>query len=101
MNVECSQEALDDLLSTFRFNDAVLRNLVIKRDEAVTEPSVLAKSARDRRMQEYDAAYPGYGFAAHKGYPTRAHRAALSALGPCPEHRRSFAPVRIAAGARA
>ena len=48
MNVECSQEALDDLLSTFRFNDAVLRNLVIKRDEAVTEPSVLAKSGDDR-----------------------------------------------------
>ena len=48
MNVECSQEALDDLLSTFRFNDAVLRNLVIKRDEAITEPSVLAKSGDDR-----------------------------------------------------
>ncbi len=48
MNIECSQEALDDLLSTFRFNDAVLRNLVIKRDEAVTEPSVLAKSGDDR-----------------------------------------------------
>jgi len=51
MNVECSQEALDDLLSAFRFNDAVLRNLVIKRDEAVTEPSILAKSndSRDER----------------------------------------------------
>jgi small subunit ribosomal protein S6 len=51
MNVECSQEALDDLLTTFRFNDAVLRNMVIKRDEAVTEPSVLAKSndSRDER----------------------------------------------------
>ena len=48
MNVECSQEALDDLLSSFRFNDAVLRNLVIKRDEAVTEPSILAKSGEDR-----------------------------------------------------
>ncbi|RLA33285.1 MAG: 30S ribosomal protein S6 [Gammaproteobacteria bacterium] len=51
MNVECSQEALDDLLSAFRFNDAVLRNLVIKRNEAVTEPSILAKSndSRDER----------------------------------------------------
>jgi len=48
MNVECSQEALDDLLSTFRFNDAVLRNMVIKRDEAETEPSVLAKSGEER-----------------------------------------------------
>ena len=60
MNVECSQEALDDLLSTFRFNDAVLRNLVIKRDEAETEPSVLAKSGEDRgerkprERREYD-----------------------------------------------
>jgi small subunit ribosomal protein S6 len=51
MNIECSQEALDDLLSSFRFNDAVLRNLVIKRDEAITEPSILAKSgdSRDER----------------------------------------------------
>ncbi|MDX1594251.1 MAG: 30S ribosomal protein S6 [Gammaproteobacteria bacterium] len=48
MNVECSQEALDDLLSTFRFNDAVLRNLVIKRDEAETEASPLAKSGDER-----------------------------------------------------
>ena len=48
LNVECSQEALDDLLSSFRFNDAVLRNLVIKRDEAVPEPSILAKSGDDR-----------------------------------------------------
>jgi ribonuclease HII len=56
--------------------------------------SILAKVARDRLMGELDARYPGYGFAAHKGYPTAAHRAALRLLGPCPEHRRSFAPVR-------
>jgi ribonuclease HII len=56
--------------------------------------SILAKVARDRRMCELDLAYPGYGFAAHKGYPTAAHREALRRLGPCPEHRRSFAPVR-------
>jgi len=51
MNIECGQDALDDLLSSFRFNDAVLRNMVIKRDEAITEPSMLAKSAdgRDER----------------------------------------------------
>ena len=54
MNVECSQEALDDLLSSFRFNDAVLRNLVIKRDEAVTEPSILAKSGEDRGERRDD-----------------------------------------------
>jgi small subunit ribosomal protein S6 len=47
MNIECSQAALDELLNLFKFNDAVLRNLVIKRDEAVTEPSPLAKSASE------------------------------------------------------
>jgi ribonuclease HII len=45
-------------------------------------------------MREPDALHPAYGFAVHKGYPTAAHRAALERLGPCPEHRRSFAPVR-------
>ncbi|MDH3978035.1 MAG: 30S ribosomal protein S6 [Gammaproteobacteria bacterium] len=48
MNVECDQEALDEILSAFKFNDAVLRHLVIKRDEAVTEPSMLAKSEEQR-----------------------------------------------------
>jgi len=47
MNIECEQPALDELLNLFKFNDAVLRNLVIKRDEAVTEPSPLAKSASE------------------------------------------------------
>ena len=47
MNIECSQAALDELLNLFKFNDAFLRNLVIKRDEAVTEPSPLAKSASE------------------------------------------------------
>lgn len=60
--------------------------------------SILAKVARDRRMCELDLLYPGYGFAGHKGYPTAAHRQALSSLGPCPEHRRSFGPVRAALG---
>ncbi|MES2403560.1 MAG: ribonuclease HII, partial [Pseudomonadota bacterium] len=49
---------------------------------------------RDRIMREMDARWPGYGFAQHKGYPTPSHREALQRLGPCPEHRRSFAPVR-------
>jgi len=50
MNIECSQETLDELGSAFRFNDAVLRNMVIKRDEAVTEPSVFAR--RDERDEK-------------------------------------------------
>ena len=48
MNIECTQNALDELSAAFRFNDAVLRNLVIARDEAVTEPSPLAKQKDDR-----------------------------------------------------
>ena len=61
---------------------------------AIGAASILAKVARDRLMCRLDQTFPGYGFADHKGYPTLAHRAALRRLGPCPEHRRSFAPVR-------
>lgn len=60
--------------------------------------SILAKTERDARMLAADAEYPGYGFAAHKGYPTAAHLAALQRLGPTPLHRRSFAPVKTALG---
>jgi len=48
MNVECDQEAIDELESAFRFNDAVLRNLIIRRDAAIVEPSPLAKSGDER-----------------------------------------------------
>lgn len=63
-------------------------------EPAIGAASILAKVARDARMRELDALHPGYGFAVHKGYPTAAHRAALERLGPCVEHRRSFAPVK-------
>ncbi|MBS0590905.1 MAG: ribonuclease HII [Proteobacteria bacterium] len=63
-------------------------------EPAIGAASILAKVARDARMRELDAQHPGYGFAVHKGYPTAAHRAALTRLGPSPQHRRSFAPVR-------
>lgn len=52
MNIECGKEVLDELTSAFRFNDAVLRNLVIARDEAVTEPSPLIKSKDEREERE-------------------------------------------------
>ena len=65
-------------------------------EPAISAASILAKVTRDRILVEYDARWPGYGFAQHKGYPTAAHVAALQRLGPCPEHRRSFAPVREA-----
>ena len=63
-------------------------------EPAIGAASILAKVARDARMRELDTLHPGYGFAVHKGYPTAAHRAALERLGPCPQHRRSFAPVK-------
>ena len=63
-------------------------------EPAISAASILAKVARDRHMVELDQRYPGYGFSQHKGYPTRQHLAALHRLGPCPEHRRSFSPVK-------
>jgi len=64
------------------------------RSYSIAAASVLAKVTRDRMMVEFDKAYPGYGFADHKGYATPQHYAAISRLGPCPIHRRSFAPFR-------
>lgn len=61
---------------------------------SVMAASILAKVARDGMMEEYDRAYPGYGFSSHKGYPTRSHIAALRRLGPCPIHRKTFRGVR-------
>lgn len=63
----------------------------------ISAGAILAKTARDAEMTRLAADYPGYGFERHKGYGTRAHLAALRALGPCPIHRRSFAPVAAAA----
>ena len=60
----------------------------------IAAASILAKVTRDRHLKMLDEKYPGYGFAGHKGYGTAKHLAALRTLGPCPEHRRSFAPVR-------
>lgn len=63
---------------------------------AISAASILAKVYRDRLCVELHAAYPQYGFAGHKGYPTPDHLAALRAHGACEAHRRSFAPVREA-----
>ncbi|GLQ97142.1 ribonuclease HII [Dyella mobilis] len=63
-------------------------------EPAISAASILAKVSRDRLMVAMEAQHPGYGFAIHKGYPTPAHLAALARLGPCIQHRRSFAPVR-------
>ena len=70
---------------------------IIKGDAkclSIAAASIAAKVSRDAMMCHYDAEYPGYGFARHKGYATRRHLDALEILGVCPIHRRTFAPVR-------
>jgi len=70
---------------------------IVKGDskvEAIMAASILAKVARDHELVELDAQFPGYGLAQHKGYPTKAHLAALESLGVTPIHRRTFGPVR-------
>lgn len=62
-------------------------------EPAISAASILAKTARDGYMRRMDEVYPQYAFAAHKGYATRKHRRLLEEHGPCPLHRRSFAPV--------
>ena len=81
-------------------NDAVripgvaMRQVPIIKGDAkscsIAAASIIAKVTRDRIMRDYDAVYPGYGFAKHKGYGSREHIEALHALGPCPIHRRTF-----------
>lgn len=74
----------------------VAATAIVKGDTkvpAISAASILAKVARDHSMLALHQRHPGYGFAQHKGYPTRAHLDALQTLGPLPEHRRSFGPV--------
>jgi ribonuclease HII len=61
---------------------------------SIASASILAKTARDAFMQNLENTYPGYGFASHKGYCTQQHVQAIQRLGPCPLHRRSFAPLK-------
>ena len=63
---------------------------------AISAASIIAKTTRDRFMEHIDALYPDYEFARHKGYGTEVHRQRLRDHGPCQQHRRSFAPVRLA-----
>jgi len=64
------------------------------RSYSIAAASVLAKVTRDRLMLEFDRQWPAYGFAGHKGYGTARHLAAIAAYGPCPIHRKSFAPLK-------
>jgi len=80
---------------------SVPQQRIVKGDSkslTIAAASILAKTARDARMQQLDVEYPGYGFAKHKGYPVREHVAALKQLGAVAVHRRSFGPVREVLG---
>jgi ribonuclease HII len=74
-----------------------LKDLDIPQEKIIRGDS-LSLTSRDALMCELDAKYPGYGFAKHKGYPVKEHLAALTKLGACDVHRRSFGPVRVALG---
>jgi ribonuclease HII len=88
-------------LPDLRFRDGSIDGLAIvggdAQVDAISAASIIAKTERDRMMLVMHARFPEYGFARHKGYGTELHRARLRELGPCPEHRRSFSPVRALA----
>lgn len=102
--MRCAAEQLDPRPDhVFVDGNKILNNCfctttaIIKGDKRVAEisaASILAKVERDRQMIALHEQYPQYGFDGHKGYPTKAHFAALEEHGPCPEHRRSFGPVQ-------
>ena len=93
------------LVDAWDVPDLALPQMCVIRGDAVCASimaaSIVAKVHRDNLMIEYDRQYPGYGFAVHKGYATRAHRDALRALGPSPIHRMSWAPIRAVLAAAA
>ena len=83
----------------YRFNLPCEVKTVVGGDAisaSIAAASILAKTARDRLMAQMDETYPGYGFAGHKGYRAPIHAEALLRLGPCPEHRLSWGPVKLA-----
>lgn len=90
------------LIDALKITDIHIRQQsIIKGDSlsiSIACASILAKIERDAAMEVYDVLYPGYGFARHKGYATREHMEALTRLGPCPIHRRSFEPVKSMVG---
>jgi ribonuclease HII len=105
------KEAMTDLRKTISAGEGVLLlvdgnqeipNLSVAQEtvvggdatvRSIAAASIIAKVTRDRMMADYDAAYPAYGFAKHKGYGTKEHMDALRRIGACPIHRMSFKPV--------
>lgn len=92
------------LIDALRLEKLPVRQMSIIKGDAksasIAAASIVAKVARDRLMDEYHKQYPQYGFAAHKGYGTAEHIAALRQYGPCPIHRMTFEPVRSIAAER-
>jgi ribonuclease HII len=81
----------------YRFSLPCAVTTVVRGDSlslSIAAASILAKTARDRLMIALDSEHPGYGFAGHKGYHAASHVESLARLGPCPAHRRSWAPIR-------
>ena len=106
-----TQDAMQQIVDRFAHKDGVLSDAMplpactlpveplVKGDMksvSIAAASILAKVTRDRIMKQYDERYPQYGFARHKGYPTKAHLQALHEYGVLPIHRRSYGPVREA-----
>lgn len=106
-----TQDAMQSIVDAFVEKDAVLSDAMplprctlpvealVKGDQkslSIAAASILAKVSRDRIMRSYDQQYPQYGFAKHKGYPTKAHIEALHTYGVLDIHRRSYGPVREA-----
>ena len=89
------------LVDAWDVPEAPLPQMAVVRGDrtcaSIMAASIVAKVARDQTMIEYDAIYPGYGFAGHKGYATPQHRAAIRRLGPSPIHRTTWAPFRESA----
>lgn len=69
-----------------------------RRSASIAAASIIAKVTRDRLMRDLDTLHPGYGFAAHKGYPAATHVRALQDIGACPQHRLTYRPVALAVG---
>lgn len=86
------------LVDGFTIPDCTIKQIGIKDgdrlSQSIAAASILAKVTRDRIMEEYDHKFPGYGFARHKGYPTRDHCQAIAQYGICEIHRKSFSPIR-------
>ena len=85
------------LVDAMTIDAGIPETSIIKGDAhsvSIAAASVIAKTERDMRMEAYDKKYPGYDFAAHKGYGTKDHLKALDALGPCEIHRQTFEPVK-------